>query len=172
MKLRTYYLIRIAFLFAIAVAAPIWALGSPYGLRGWSLVIAEAVILALAGFFIWRYRKASEDATYGPPPEVFQRMAARRSRKYAWIAIVGCAVAIAAEYWRLRSTGKLDVVAVLILPAILLLGLAGLVNPDYLWGARNDVPDLPQEARTVSRAVMIGGLAIGAYLCYLWFIPH
>jgi hypothetical protein len=171
MRAKTYYLIRCLLFAALAIAAPIWAYSSSVGLRGWQLIIAEGILLGLAGLFFWRYRAASaeEKIHYGPAPETIARMAKQRSRLYALLPLAGAALLVALELYTLRNEGKLHIAAVLLTPTLLLLGLGGLVNPDVVFGARPDVPDIPDGVRRVARLLTYGGLAIGLLACWYLF---
>ena len=101
--------------------------------------------------------------------ETIRRLAAQRSRRYPLVALTGVAVIAAFELYSLRSSGQLHLVAVLVAPALLLLGLGGLVNPDVMFGARPDV-EVPDSTRRVSRLLMYSGLALGMLGCwYLFF---
>jgi hypothetical protein len=171
MRAKTYYLIRCLVFAALAIAAPTWALSSSNGLRGWGLFVAEAVLLGLAGFFYWRYRMASAEAKihYGPSPETIARMAKRRSRLYALLPLAGAVLLLGVEWYTFRNEGKLHIAAVIFTPMLVLLGVGGLVNPDLLFGARPDVPDIPDGVRRVARLLTYGGLALGLLACWYLF---
>jgi len=175
MRKKTEYLIRFAALAAMAIVAPLWAIGKHVDSFGRTFgLVMEAVLIGGAAFNFWRYQRVSEEEKvhHGPPVEVVQRIASRRSRLIPLLALAAVSLLGGFELHSLRTGGTAHPLAILLLPAVGLLAAGGVFHPDILFGARGDIQGIGEGVRTVSLALMFTGIAIGLYGCYYFFWPR
>lgn len=170
MRAKTVYLMRCVVFTAFFIGLPILSLNSRYELGGWWPVLLEVFFFAVAAYNFRMYSRASEEEKVEASrvQSYFVREAIRKPRRYA-LMMLGITLVIGTiEYLYFTRLGELHMLAVFILPPMVILGLAGLIQPKIFLGARPEV-EVPEGTRLAGQLLVLAGLGIGAYCCYYLF---